>query len=124
MIRVSTTVSHAEVVQDGSSSEDDNLDEDNAVTKSISPGHAPTPMLQERAVVDKVVSACISGGDEGDGVAGSDDIQPETEEFGLGCRKSKRQKKTPKSLLGNYECDKRFLNLARQTVCRVKQPKK
>ncbi|KAL0788523.1 hypothetical protein Bca101_004769 [Brassica carinata] len=46
-----------------------------------------TPMLQERAVVDKVVSACISGGDEGGGVAGSDDIQPETEEFGLGCRK-------------------------------------
>ena len=42
----------------------------------------PTPMLQERAVVDKVVSACISGGDEGGGVAGSDDIQPETEEFG------------------------------------------
>ena len=52
-------------------------------------------MLQERAVVDKVVSACISGGDEGGGVAGSDDIQPETEEFGLGCRKSKRQKKKP-----------------------------
>ena len=54
-----------------------------------------TPMLQERAVVDKVVSACISGGDEGGGVAGSDDIQPETEEFGLGCRKSKRQKNPP-----------------------------
>ncbi|KAG2294072.1 hypothetical protein Bca52824_040741 [Brassica carinata] len=49
-----------------------------------------TPMLQERAVVDKVVSACISGGDEGGGVAGSDDIQPETEEFGLGCRKNRR----------------------------------
>ncbi|CAN7011955.1 unnamed protein product [Brassica oleracea var. botrytis] len=42
----------------------------------------PTPMLQERAVVDKVVCACISGGDEGGGVAVSDDIQPETEEFG------------------------------------------
>ncbi|CAN6827729.1 unnamed protein product, partial [Brassica oleracea] len=28
-------------------------------------------------------------------------------------RKSKRQKKPPKSLLGNYECDKQFLNLAR-----------
>ena len=80
-----------------------------------------TPMLQERAVVDKVVSACISGGDEGGGVAGSDDIQPETEEFGLGCRKSKRQKKNPKSLLGNYECDKRFLSQTTQEVALTTQ---
>ena len=42
----------------------------------------PTPMLQERAVVDKVVCSCISGEDEGGGVAVSDDIQPVTEEFG------------------------------------------
>ncbi|CAF1773334.1 unnamed protein product, partial [Brassica napus] len=34
------TISHAEVVQDGSSSEDDNLDEDNAVKKFNSLGHA------------------------------------------------------------------------------------
>ncbi|KAH0888733.1 hypothetical protein HID58_051162, partial [Brassica napus] len=71
---------------------------------------------EERGVLDKVVNACIGGSDEGGAGDGSDDIQVQPEEVGLGCRKSKRQKNPPKSLLGNYECDKRFLNLGRQAA--------
>ncbi|KAF8092878.1 hypothetical protein N665_0399s0014 [Sinapis alba] len=51
-----------------------------------------------------------------------DDIHPVTEEVALGCRKSKRQKLPPKSLLGHYECDKRFLNRARQAVADSNNP--
>ncbi|KAF2561394.1 hypothetical protein F2Q70_00018644 [Brassica cretica] len=71
---------------------------------------------EERGVLDKVVNACIGGSDEGGAGDGSDDIQVQPEEVGLGCRKSKRQKNPPKSLLGNYEWNKRFLNLGRQAA--------
>lgn len=76
----------------------------------------------ERAAVDKVVSACLGEADEGAAVAPSDNIHAEAEEVGLVCRKSKRQKTPPKSLIGNYECDKRFLNLAREAVADSRNP--
>ncbi|KAJ4906321.1 hypothetical protein Rs2_09979 [Raphanus sativus] len=77
---------------------------------------------EERGVLDKVVSTCVGGVDEVGAVAISEDIQHENEEVAFGCRKSKRPKNPPKSLVGNYECDKRFLNIARQGVASSNNP--
>ncbi|KAF8093370.1 hypothetical protein N665_0383s0003 [Sinapis alba] len=43
-------------------------------------------------------------------------ISEDVAEANVGCRKSKRQKVPPRSLLGKYECDIRFLNRARQAA--------
>ncbi|KAF8118675.1 hypothetical protein N665_0003s0050, partial [Sinapis alba] len=40
----------------------------------------------------------------------------------VGCRKSNRQKVPPRSLLGHYECDIRFLNRARQAAADSHNP--
>ncbi|CAH8363996.1 unnamed protein product [Eruca vesicaria subsp. sativa] len=69
---------------------------------------------EERAGLDKVVTDCITAVNKGSDVAGSEVAPLEQEEIGIGCRKSKRQKQPPPALVGNYECDKRFLNLGRQ----------
>ncbi|KAL0724378.1 hypothetical protein Bca4012_038977 [Brassica carinata] len=49
------------------------------------------------------------GGDE-------DHVGDTIEEAGPACRKSKRQKLPTKSLMGEYECDKVFINRARKAV--------
>ncbi|KAF8111929.1 hypothetical protein N665_0071s0068 [Sinapis alba] len=43
-------------------------------------------------------------------------ISEDVAEAVVGCRKSKRQKVPPRSLLGHYECDIHFLNRARQAA--------
>ncbi|KAF8095197.1 hypothetical protein N665_0339s0066 [Sinapis alba] len=49
-------------------------------------------------------------------------ISKDVAEAVVGCRKSKRQKVPPRSLLGHYECDIRFLNRARQAAADSHNP--
>ncbi|KAF8093509.1 hypothetical protein N665_0383s0136 [Sinapis alba] len=77
---------------------------------------------EARVVVDELVNATAGGGEEACDGANITDINLGADEVALGCRKSKRQKVLPKALLGNYECDIRFLNRARQAVSDSKNP--
>ncbi|KAF8083798.1 hypothetical protein N665_0751s0014 [Sinapis alba] len=77
---------------------------------------------EARVVVDELVNATAGGGEEACDGANITDINLGANEVALGCRKSKRQKVPPKALLGNYECDRRFLNRARQAVADSKNP--
>lgn len=49
-------------------------------------------------------------------VSDEPDVEDSREEVGAGFRTSKRQKVPTKSLMGEYECDKGFLNRARKAV--------
>ncbi|CAG7885827.1 unnamed protein product, partial [Brassica rapa] len=106
------------VVQDGSSSgsedesgeaDGDILDDDKSDKKSIHPGHA-RDIDSEGKVICMTYLAALEGGCKDVGV------EAKVDETVLGCRKSKRLKVPPKSLLGAYACDKRLLNQVRQAV--------
>ncbi|KAF8077392.1 hypothetical protein N665_1041s0007 [Sinapis alba] len=68
---------------------------------------------EERLAAERDANLPVHPGQES---ADEDQILGEMGEAVMGCRKSKRQKLPTKSLLGQYECDRLFVNRARQAV--------
>ncbi|KAF8087299.1 hypothetical protein N665_0591s0003 [Sinapis alba] len=83
--------------------------------------HAPVTDCNGDANLDPALvfpNPCFSLGvtQEGRLAPPDDNIVAETEEALIGCRKSKRLKLPTKSILGQYQCDRGFINRARQAA--------